>query len=136
MFSRADARRGCAAAAQVNRQARRDHDAAVLPVILALRAQGLSLTTIGVTQEPPVEESRLLDRFCHLMRKTSSNSLAFWRRKGMSGRIFTDEEREAARHNRREARQRLADEASATVHQLLADVGSAMPAWAFWHAEK
>ena len=47
MFSCADARRGCAAAAHVNRQARRDHDAAVLPVILALRAQGLSLTEIG-----------------------------------------------------------------------------------------
>jgi hypothetical protein len=57
------------------------------------------------------EESRLQDRFCHLMRKTSSNSLAFWRRKGMSGRIFTDEEREAAKHYRREARQRLADKA-------------------------
>jgi hypothetical protein len=33
------------------------------------------------------------------------------RRKGMSGRIFTDEEREAAKHYRREARQRLADKA-------------------------
>jgi hypothetical protein len=41
----------------------------------------------------------------------------------MSGRIFTDEEREAAKHNRREARQRLADKASDTVDQLLAEVG-------------
>jgi hypothetical protein len=37
----------------------------------------------------------------------------------MSGRIFTDEERESAKRNRREARQRLVDETSATVDQLL-----------------
>jgi hypothetical protein len=54
----------------------------------------------------------------------------------MSERIFTDEERESARRNRREARRRLADEASATVDQLLAEVGSALPAWALTHAEK
>jgi hypothetical protein len=46
-ISSTDTRRGCAAAAQVNRQARKDHDAGILPLILALRAQGLSLTEIG-----------------------------------------------------------------------------------------
>jgi hypothetical protein len=54
----------------------------------------------------------------------------------MSGRTFTDEEREAAKHNRRESRRRLADEASAAVDQLLAEAGSTMPAWAMAHAEK
>jgi hypothetical protein len=46
-FSLSDARGGCAAAVLVNRQARQDHDAGILPVIHALRAQGLSLTEIG-----------------------------------------------------------------------------------------
>jgi hypothetical protein len=45
-FSPTDARRGCAVDALVNRQARRDHDASILSVILELRAQGLSLTEI------------------------------------------------------------------------------------------
>jgi hypothetical protein len=54
----------------------------------------------------------------------------------MSERIFTAEERESAQHNRREARRRLADEASATVDQLLADVAGDVPAWALAHAEK
>jgi hypothetical protein len=54
----------------------------------------------------------------------------------MSGRIFTDDEREAAKRNRREARRRLADEASATVDRLLADVAGDMPAWAQTHADK
>jgi hypothetical protein len=46
-FSLPDARRDCAAAAHVNRQARQDHDVSVPPVILELRTQGLSLTVIG-----------------------------------------------------------------------------------------
>jgi hypothetical protein len=54
----------------------------------------------------------------------------------MSGRTFTDDEREAAKHNRQEARRRMADEASATVDQLLAEAGSTMPAWAQAHAAK
>jgi hypothetical protein len=58
------------------------------------------------------------------------------RAKGMSGRTFTDEEREAAKHNRREARRRLAAEASNTVEQLLAEAAGIMPAWAQAHAEK
>ncbi len=54
----------------------------------------------------------------------------------MSGRTFTDEERESAKHHRRESRRRLADEASATVDLLLADVAGDLPAWALAHAEK
>ncbi len=54
----------------------------------------------------------------------------------MSGRIFTDDEREAAKHNRQEARRRLADEANATVDQLLADAEGTLPAWAQVRAEK
>jgi hypothetical protein len=54
----------------------------------------------------------------------------------MSGRTFTDEEREAAKRNRRESRRRLADEANATVERLLAEVAGAVPAWALAHAEK
>ncbi len=46
----------------------------------------------------------------------------------MSGRIFTDEERATAKHNRCEARRCLADEASATVDRLLAEVAGDMPA--------
>ena len=46
-FSTENARRGCAVAAEVNRQARQQHDASVLPVILKLRAEGMSLTDIG-----------------------------------------------------------------------------------------
>lgn len=53
----------------------------------------------------------------------------------MSSRIFTDAERESAKHNRQAARRRLADEASATMDQLLAEAG-AVPAWAQAHARK
>jgi hypothetical protein len=90
----------------------------------------------GITKEPSCGQGRLMDRFRHLTRKSPSNSLAFSRGNGMTGRIFTDEEREAAEHKRREGRQRLADEASATVDQLLAVVAGAVPAWALAHAEK
>jgi hypothetical protein len=54
----------------------------------------------------------------------------------MSERIFTDEERLSAKRNRREARRRLAEEATATVDKLLADVAGTMPPWALAHAEK
>jgi hypothetical protein len=54
----------------------------------------------------------------------------------MSGRVFSNEERESAKHNRREARRRLADEASDTVDQLLAETVGAVPAWALAHASK
>jgi hypothetical protein len=46
-ISPADALRGCAVAAQVNRLARIEHDALVLPVIRALQKQDKSLTEIG-----------------------------------------------------------------------------------------
>ncbi len=54
----------------------------------------------------------------------------------MSARVFTDEERETAQHNRREACHRRAAEASATVDQLLAEAAGAVPAWALAHAAK
>jgi hypothetical protein len=41
------ARRGCIAAAQENRRLRQEHDASLLPVIVELRAQGMSLQEIG-----------------------------------------------------------------------------------------
>lgn len=46
-FSPETARRGSAVAAKVNRQLRQEHDAAVLPTIRELRAQGKSLQEIG-----------------------------------------------------------------------------------------
>jgi hypothetical protein len=42
----------------------------------------------------------------------------------------------AQKHNRREARRRLAAESSATVDQLLTEASGTMPAWALAHAEK
>jgi hypothetical protein len=47
-ISPADARRGCAVAAQVNRLARIEHDAIVAPLIRQLQAQGMSLRDIGM----------------------------------------------------------------------------------------
>ena len=54
----------------------------------------------------------------------------------MSGRVFTDQQRQSAHHQRREARRRRAEEASATVDQLLAEAAGPVPAWALAHAEK
>jgi hypothetical protein len=54
----------------------------------------------------------------------------------MSGRIFTDEERESAKYNRLEARRRLAEESSATIDWLLAEVAGSVPAWAVAHTAK
>jgi len=54
----------------------------------------------------------------------------------MPGRIFTDDERESAQHNRREARRRLAGDAAATVDQLCAEAARPLPAWALAHAAK
>jgi len=52
----------------------------------------------------------------------------------MSGRVFTDDERESAKDHRREARRRLADEATAMIDRLLAEAAGAVPAWAQAHA--
>jgi hypothetical protein len=54
----------------------------------------------------------------------------------MPTRIFTDDERESAQHNRREARRRLEEEASATVDLLCAESAHPLPAWALAHAAK
>ena len=54
----------------------------------------------------------------------------------MSGRIFTEDDRESAKHNRREAQRRLAEEANAVIDRLLAEAAGAIPAWALAHAEK
>jgi hypothetical protein len=54
----------------------------------------------------------------------------------MSRRIFTDEERESAKRNRRASGRRLADEASAMIDRLFAEAAGAVPAWAQAHAEK
>ncbi|MGH7171884.1 MAG: recombinase family protein [Gemmataceae bacterium] len=50
-FPHGAAQRGTAAAAQVNSQLRRQHDAAVLPLILELREQGHSLAGIAFALE-------------------------------------------------------------------------------------
>jgi hypothetical protein len=54
----------------------------------------------------------------------------------MSERIFSDEERQSAQHNRRESRRRLAEAASAAVDRLLADTTGPLPAWAQAHVNK
>jgi hypothetical protein len=54
----------------------------------------------------------------------------------MPGRIFSDEERQSAQHNRREARRRFAEEASAAVDRLLADSAGPLPAWTQAHVNK
>ncbi len=54
----------------------------------------------------------------------------------MAARVFTDQERETAQYNRREARHRRIAEASTTVDKLLAEAAGAVPARTLAHAEK